>query len=138
MSLKDKLGYRRLIRVKVLIVCKVSACLLAAVHLQHLLQVGLRANESLLMLMIWELTTRSKLDCVLILKACSVPKKDASMLRGIRGGNGLNILSSLMQRFAILAAILNVKHKAGGNFRGMGCESTFTTNTIVIGRMLLK
>ena len=29
--------------------------------------VGLRANESLLMLMIWELTTRSKLDCVLIL-----------------------------------------------------------------------
>ena len=36
-------------------------------------------------------------------------KKDALMLHDIRGGIGWNILSSLMQRFAILAAILNVK-----------------------------
>ena len=62
-----KLVAKRLIRVKVLIVCKVSARLLAAVHLQHLLQIGLRVHESLLMLMVWKLTTRSKLDCVLIL-----------------------------------------------------------------------
>ena len=31
------------------------------------------------------------------------------MLRGIRGEIGWNILTSLMQRFAILAAILNLK-----------------------------
>ena len=41
------------------------AHLLAAVDLQHLLQ----ANENLLMLMIWEMTTRSKLGRVLILLA---------------------------------------------------------------------
>ena len=54
------------------------------------------------------------------------PKKDASMLRGIRGGIGWNILSSLMQRFAILAA--NFECKAGGEFQGMRSESAFTTN----------
>ena len=80
--------------------------MLAAVHLQHLLQVDLQANKNLLLLIIRELTTGSKLCCVLILLACSKPRKDASMLRGIRGEN---ILSSLMQLFAFLAAILNLK-----------------------------
>ena len=36
-------------------------------------------------------------------------RKDALMLLGIRGGIGWNILSSLMQRFTFLAAILNLK-----------------------------
>ena len=61
------------------------------------------------MLKIGELAARSKLGCVLILQACLGPRKDASMLRGIRGGIGWNILSSLMQLFAFLAAILNLK-----------------------------
>ena len=48
----SEFGCKVMIQVKVLKVCKVLARLLAAVHLQHLLQVGLSVNENQLMLMI--------------------------------------------------------------------------------------
>ena len=57
-----EIGKKVLIRVKV---CKVSACLLAALHLQHMLQAGLWVNDNLLMLIVWELTARCKLGCML-------------------------------------------------------------------------
>ena len=44
-----------------------SSASCSAPIVQHLLQVGLRANENMLMLTIWELTTRNKSGCVLIL-----------------------------------------------------------------------
>ena len=114
----------------------VSARLLAAVHLQHILQIGLRANESLLMLMIWELTTQSKLGCALILQACLEPRKDASMLCGIRSGVGWNILSSLVQLFAFLTANLNLKLEE--TFEGSVVDQLLQQMAIVIGIMLLK
>ena len=62
-----------------------------------------------MMLIIWELTPRSKLGSVLTLQARLGLKKDASMLRDIRDGIGWNILSRLMRLFAFLAVILNQK-----------------------------
>ena len=54
-------------------------------------------------------------------------KKDASMLRGITGGIGWNILSNLMQRFAALAAIFNVKLEETCE-ELMRCKTAFATN----------
>ena len=59
-------------------------------------------------------------------------KECASVLHDIRGGIGWNILSSVRQRFAILAALLNVK-----------LEETFeecVVNQLLqpMGRMLMK
>ena len=67
---------------------------------------------------------------------CLGPKKDASMLRGIRGGIGWNILSSLMQRFAILAAILNVKLEE--TFEECVMNQLLQPIWLAIGNMLLK
>ena len=49
------------------------------------------------------------------------------MLRGITGGIGWNILSNLMQRFAALAAIFNVRLEETCE-ELMRCETAFATN----------
>ena len=67
--------------------CKVSACSLTAVRLQQLqacLQACLQAIENLLMLVIWELNVKNKLDAYKV--SMFVEKKDASMPHGIVGG----------------------------------------------------
>ena len=48
------------------------------------------------------------------------PRKDALMLLGIRGGIKFDAAFCFRCR--------NFEFKAGGDFRGMRCESTFTTN----------
>ena len=58
------------------------------------------------------------------------------MLRGIRGGIGWNILSSLMQRFAILATILNIKLEE--TFEECVVNQLLQPMAIVIRHMLLK
>ena len=63
-------------------------------------------------------------------------KKDASMLRGIKGGISWNILTSLMQRFAILAAILNEKPEK--TFEECVVNQLLQSMAIGIGSMLLK
>ena len=64
------------------------------------------------------------------------PRKNASMLRGIRGGNGWNILSSLMQFVAFLAAILSLKLEE--TLEECVVNQLLQPIVIVIGSMLLK
>ena len=72
----------------------------------------------------------------LILQACLGSRTDASMLRGTRGGIGWNILSSLMQLFAFLAAILNVKLEEA--FEDCAVNQLLQSMAILTGSMLLK
>ena len=58
------------------------------------------------------------------------------MLRVIRGGNGWNILSSLMQLFAFLAAILNLKLE--NTFKEGVVNQLLQPMAVVIGSMPLK
>ena len=58
------------------------------------------------------------------------------MLRGIRGGIDWNILLSLMQRFAILAAIVNAKLEE--TFEECVVNQLLQPMAIVIGSMLLN
>ena len=58
------------------------------------------------------------------------------MLRGIRGGFDWNILLSLMQLFAFLAAILNLKLEE--TFKECIVNQLLQSMAIVIGTMLLK
>ena len=58
------------------------------------------------------------------------------MLLGIRGGIDWNILSSLMQRFAFLAAILNLKLEE--TFEECVVNQLLQPIAIVIGSMLLN
>ena len=58
------------------------------------------------------------------------------MLPGIRGGIGSNILSSLMQLFAFLAAILYLK--LDETFEECVVNQLLQPMVIVIGTMLLK
>ena len=64
------------------------------------------------------------------------PRKDASMLHGIRGGIDWNILSSLMKLFAFLAAILNLKLEQ--TFVDCVLNQILQPMAMVIGSMLLK
>ena len=64
------------------------------------------------------------------------PRKNASMLRDIRGGNGWNILSSLMQFVAFLAAILSLKLEE--TLEECVVNQLLQPIVIVIGSMLLK
>ena len=77
-----------------------------------------------------------QVNCVLILQACLGPRKDAWMLRGIRGGVGWNILSSLMQHFAFVVAIFNLKLE--NTFEECVVNELLQPMAIVIGSMLLK
>ena len=63
-------------------------------------------------------------------------KKHASMLRGIRDGIDWNILSSLMQLFAFLAAIFNLKLEKA--FEECVVNQFLQPMANVIGNMLLK
>ena len=63
-------------------------------------------------------------------------KKKCSVLRGIRGGIGWDILLSLMQLFAFLSAILNLKLKE--SFVGCVVNQLLLPMIIVIKSMLLK
>ena len=58
------------------------------------------------------------------------------MLRGIRSGIGWNILSSLLQLFAFLAAILHVKLEE--TFEECVVNQLLQPIAIAIGSMLLK
>ena len=58
------------------------------------------------------------------------------MLRGIRGGIGWNIVSSLMQLFAFPAAIWNLK--LDETFEECDVNQLLQPMAIVIGSMLLK
>ena len=64
------------------------------------------------------------------------PNKDASMLRGISGGIGWNILSNLMQLFAFLAAIFNQKLQE--TFEKCVVNQLLQPMATVIGSMLPK
>ena len=70
------------------------------------------------------------------LQACLRSRKDALILRGIKGGIGWNILSSLMRLFAFLAAILNLKLEE--SFEERVVNQLLLPMVIVIGSMLLK
>ena len=63
------------------------------------------------------------------------PKKDASLLRGIRVGIGI-FCQVLMQRFAIFAAIMNAKLEE--TFEECVVNQFLQPMAIAIGRMLLK
>ena len=73
---------------------------------------------------------------MVILQACLEPRKDVSMLRGIKGGIGWNILPSLMQLFAFLAAILN--QKLEDTFEECVVNQLLKPMAIVVENMLLK
>ena len=80
------------------------------------------------MLIISELTTRSKLGCELILQACLGPRKDALMLRGIISGIALEYFVKFDAVFCFPCRNFESKLEEAFEECVVNCESTFTTD----------